>query len=178
MGALIWFTMTPPTSNNWTLRASLVATFALLKGVSLGPLLNQISSMNPSTVPLALFLTSAIFACFSIAALTCAGSRTQLLLRGTLGSALTVLSGISIVNLFVRSSSLFSLELCLGLVVFVGFIFFDTQLILAKAKAGSDDVLGHALDLYVNFVALFVRILLILRQKEESQQRKKSRRTD
>jgi hypothetical protein len=50
------------------------------------------------------------------------------------------------------------------------------QLIVEKASAGDKDFVGHAVELQVDFVALFVRIAIILLRREASSARNKKRR--
>lgn len=57
---------------------------------------------------------------------------------------------------------LLSLQLYFGLLIFVGYIVVDTQDIIEKAHYGDRDYVKHALTLFVDFVAVFVRILVIM----------------
>ena len=51
----------------------------------------------------------------------------------------------------------------LGLAVFCGFIMFDTQLIIRKARMGDKDFIAHSLDLFIDFVQVFRKVLILLR---------------
>ena len=59
------------------------------------------------------------------------------------------------------------------LAVFLGYVIFDTQVILEQEKAGDQDVLRHALQLYIDVVAIFIRIVVILLKREEDKNRRK-----
>lgn len=80
---------------------------------------------------------------------------------------------LSVSNMFIQSNSLFSIELYLGLFVFSGFVVYDTQIMIMKAERGSRDYLLHSLELYVDLVGIFVRIIRILQKKEDDKRRKK-----
>lgn len=55
-----------------------------------------------------------------------------------------------------------ALQLYFGLLVFMGYIVVDTQEIIEKAHYGDLDYAKHALTLFTDFVAVFVRILIIM----------------
>lgn len=46
-----------------------------------------------------------------------------------------------------------------------GFVLYDTQLIIEKCRAGNKDFVTHALDLFIDFIGIFKRLLIILSQK-------------
>lgn len=84
-----------------------------------------------------------------------------------------VLLVLGILNLFLRSSILFDVNLYLGLFMFVGYVIVDTQMIVEKASCGDKDYVWHAAELFIDFVAIFVRILIILMKKEEKKESRK-----
>ncbi|CAI5501859.1 unnamed protein product [Closterium sp. Naga37s-1] len=70
------------------------------------------------------------------------------------------------------SHTLFHLLFCTavrrppGLLVFSGYIIYDTQVLLERARQGHCDHVVDALELLLDFVAVFVRILFILGEKQ------------
>ncbi|KAJ3043704.1 hypothetical protein HDV00_004477 [Rhizophlyctis rosea] len=177
---LVAFTFTPPTPQNESYRKYLLYGFALGKGLSLGPLIESVLYVNPANVFVALLGTALLFGAFSVSAILAPSSRRDVLyLGGLLSSAVLLLCGMGLVNIFLRSKALFSAELYLGLMVFALYVIFDTQVILAKAELGSRDYLAHSLELYVDAVAIFIRILVILQKKEyEKEERERKKRNE
>eukprot|EP01089_Gocevia_fonbrunei_P007319 TRINITY_DN183_c0_g1_i4.p1 TRINITY_DN183_c0_g1~~TRINITY_DN183_c0_g1_i4.p1 ORF type:complete len:123 (+),score=12.76 TRINITY_DN183_c0_g1_i4:290-658(+) len=112
-------------------------------------------------VILSLAATTGIFVCFTLSTLL-SPNRNWLLLGGFLGSALSCMCFISLFNIFFHSSLLLSLQLYGGLLVFCGFILYDTQLIVEKTRMGDKNYIDHALNLFLDFANVFVRILAIL----------------
>lgn len=93
-----------------------------------------------------------------------------------LGSGLSVLFWLSLANLFFRSMAIANLQLYLGLMVMSGFILYDTQLIVEKAKMGNLDYLSHAIELFIDFVGVFVRLLIILTKNSNNNNKKDERK--
>ncbi len=140
----------------------------------LGPLVESVLDINPSIVLSAFLGTVVIFACFSLAAIY-AERRSMLYLGGILGSALSLMTFFGLMNIFFRSTLIFNFQLYFGLLVFVGYVCFDTQLIIEKASVGDLDVQRNALDLFLDFVAIFVRILIILANNNKKKNENKRR---
>jgi FtsH-binding integral membrane protein len=148
-------------------RLALLLAFGALQGASLGPLIERVAyDVEPAVVTSAFLGTVVVFASFSAAALV-AKRRSYLYLGGLLGSCLSLLFWGGIVNIFFRSALFFNVQLYLGLVMFCGYVVFDTQMIVEKHAQGSDDFLGHSLNLFVDFVAIFVRVLILLSRNQK-----------
>eukprot|EP01147_Barroeca_monosierra_P003930 gene3930-6402_t len=151
--------------------------FGYLSGVSSGPLVELVDFIDPSIVPTAFVMTTLIFATFTMVAFQ-SSSRTWVFLGGILGSLVLGSLTMSLANLFIGSIFLYKVELLLGLLIFSGFVVFDTQVIITKHAYGDHDYLSHALDLFIDFAALFRRIVVLLAQNKgrPSSERKTKRR--
>lgn len=171
-GLALGLFMTPDNGKNRGMRMGMLLGFAFLTGLGMGPLLSMAIRMNPTIVPSAMMLTSAIFACFTGAALVAPDGK-YLYLGGTLLSGLSTLLFLGFINIFFQSQLLFQAHLYIGLAIFCGFIMFDTQMIIRKARNGDRDFIAHSLDLFIDFVQIFRKVLILLMQKDDRDNKKK-----
>ncbi|NXJ71155.1 BI1 inhibitor, partial [Rostratula benghalensis] len=165
LGLIIWLTATPHSRETEQKRLGMLAGFAFLAAPPAVPQPHSSPLLSPSIIPTAFLGTAAIFACFSLSALY-ARRRSFLYLGGFLLSGLTLLLLSSLVNTFVGSTWLFTAELYLGLMIMCGFVLFDTQLIIEKAENGDKDYIWHCIDLFIDFVSIFRKLLMILAMSE------------
>ncbi|KDO34262.1 hypothetical protein SPRG_22076 [Saprolegnia parasitica CBS 223.65] len=145
-------------------RLCVLLTLATCWGANLGGLVQHALATDASIVAMAFVGSTIVFGCFTLSALL-ERRRTYLFLGAFAGSAILGLVLVALVNVFVRSAAMYSLELYGGLLLFCFYVLFDTQLIVEKASSGDDDVVGHAFELFLDFLNLFVRILIILLKK-------------
>ncbi|KAJ8788977.1 hypothetical protein J1605_022383 [Eschrichtius robustus] len=197
LGLMIWLMATPHSHETEQKRLGLLAGFAFLTGVGLGPALDLCIAINPSILPTAFLGTAMIFTCFTLSALY-ARRRSYLFLGGILMSAMSLMLLSSLGNLFFRSIWLFQANLYVGLVVMCGFVLFDTQLIIEKAESGDKDYIWnkkdqmaladlcgqpsgaymigypwHCVDLFLDFVTLFRKLMMILAMNEKDKKKEK-----
>ena len=158
--ALIFAIQCDQDKENVPRRMSLLAAFGFIMGASIAPLVHLAIAIDPSIVLAALLCACSIFGCFSLAALV-AKRRSFLFLGGLLSSALTMLLILNVVGIFIPALRLIWLHIYGGLILFSGFVVYDTQVVIEKAAAGSTDFAGHALMLFLDFVNIFVKILII-----------------
>lgn len=151
---------------------ALMSAMAFFTGVHISPLVNLAVNIDPEIVMSAFLFTSLIFLCFTLSALF-TSKRTYLYLGGLLSAGTSLLVILSLFNIFGRSALIFNVNLYLGLLIACGYILFDTQLIIEQANRGDLHFVKHAVFLFVDFVDLFVRILIIL-IKNSQQNKKKS----
>ncbi|KHN09861.1 Bax inhibitor 1 [Glycine soja] len=157
-------------------RLSLLMASALFQGASIGPLIGLAFAIDPGLIIGAFVATSLAFACFSAVALV-ARRREYLYLGGLLSSWLSILMWLhSDSSLFGGSIALFKFELYFGLLVFVGYVIVDTQVIIERAHFGDLDYVKHALTLFTDLAAIFVRILNIMLNNSSKRNEKKRRR--
>jgi len=166
---LIAFLMTPhhPSQPN-LLRQSLFVAFSFVEGLAITPLMDSVLRMDggKEIIAMAAISTLAIFTAMSLLAFF-SQRRSYLYLGGMLMTGLNLLLFSSFANFFFRSPFLFDIELYFGLIVFVGYVVFDTQLIIEKASHGDDDHLAHSLELFLDVLNLFVRLVILLAKRKK-----------
>ncbi|KAK6122563.1 hypothetical protein DH2020_043694 [Rehmannia glutinosa] len=150
MGCIIWLLSTPAYEEQK--RVSLLMATALFEGASIGPLIELAIDFDSSIVVTAFVGCAVAFGCFSAAAMV-ARRREYLYLGVCFLLASPFSSGCTLHPQFL---------LYFGLLVFVGYIVVDTQDIIEKAHFGDLDYVKHSLTLFTDFVAVFVRILIIM----------------
>jgi Bax inhibitor 1 len=155
-------------------RTALLCAFGFLKGVGIGSLVDMALYIDPQIVVVGALGTMVVFACFSLSALL-AQRRSYLYLGGMISSAMSMIFFASLGNMFFRSAYLQDFSLYAGLIAFSGLVIVDSQMIVEKASQGSRDFAGHAADLFIDFIAVFVRVIIIL-MKQSQQNREKDRR--
>merc|ERR1711934_247292 len=168
LGLLIWLQFTDEREEQK--RQGILAGFSFFEGLSVGPLVEQSLFLDPSIVVTAFLGATAIFACFTAAALF-SKKRSLLYLGGILGSALTIMLVLSFANIFIGSVTFMYAELYIGLLIFCAYVAFDTQVIVEQSEQGDDDYVKHALSLFLDFVQIFIRLLVILNDKEGRKKR-------
>jgi len=172
LGLVLLLSTNVDNSKNFYTRLGMLLGFGLLSGHSLGPLLDHVIAVNPQIVLTALVGTSVVFISLSCAALLAERGK-FLFLGGMLMSVLSTVTLVSLANLFLQSQAIYQAHLYIGLFVMSAFILYDTQAIMEKRRAGNTDFVKHSLDLFFDLATVFRRLLIILTQKEERDQRKR-----
>jgi FtsH-binding integral membrane protein len=154
-----------------TLRQNIFLGVTALLGMGLGPLL---AATAPGVIFAAGLGTSAIFGGFTLAALK-AKQKAMLMMGGPLIGGLFLLLGVSLSSVLlpvfgVTSPAilgfLYNLNLYGGLGIFSLFIAYDTQNMIEQYKAGDDDHVSPALNMFLNVFNIFVRLLQIFRGED------------
>ena len=123
------------------------------------PLINYAIQLDPAILINAVVISTSIFGALSLIALK-AKQRSLLFLGGIASSILLWFSIASLLGWLFGFSFLSYMQynvLMIG--VFSMFTMYDTQLIIAKFRNGDKNYFSHALELFVDFIRLFIHIL-------------------
>jgi FtsH-binding integral membrane protein len=167
--SILWLCFTPyrADSSNEKKRTLIACLVSFFVGVSLGPGLGMVyEAHGDGLIATAFIATAAVFAGFSAASLY-SNKRFLMYSASVIAAASTSLFVVSISSWFYRTPAMESAMIFLGLVLFSGYIVYDTQIMILQAERGYKDVPMHALQLFLDFVNLFVRILKLLQQKKK-----------
>uniref|UniRef100_A0A3P9DAJ6 Transmembrane BAX inhibitor motif containing 6 n=1 Tax=Maylandia zebra TaxID=106582 RepID=A0A3P9DAJ6_9CICH len=164
LGLMFWLAMTPTTLNReeetgYPRRICLPHS-VYSPGVGLGPTLDLtyylfVLVSSPQYHWTAFMGTSVIFICFTLSALY-AKRRTYLFLGG---------------NCAISVSE--NAHMYLGLLIMCGFVLFDTQLIIEKAENGDKDYVWHCVDLFLDFITIFRKLMVILAMNDKDKKKEK-----
>ena len=171
LGLIAALHFTPDNGKNRGQRLAMLLGFAFLTGLGTGPILDMAMRINPAIIPNAFLMSAMIFAAFSGAALVAPDGH-YLFLGGTLMSGLSALVWLGLLNIFFQSQLIFQVYLWAGLLLFCGFIVWDTQMIIEKKRRGDSDFISHSVELFIDFIQVFRKIVIILMQKEERDKKK------
>jgi len=134
-----------------------------LVSFSIAPL---IAFSNAKLVADAFLLTSGCFAGLGFAAYNSHDSA-FLGMGGILGAGMGTLMAVSIANIFFQSHALFNFWLYGGLAIFLGFTLYDLKNIKVRAeRALYFDPMNESLHMYIDFINIFVRILMIMQNRK------------
>lgn len=174
VGGILGVQWLPRTPRYRLARQGLLYGFGFANGWAIGPVLRQTLRIDPSIPLTALIGSSVIFLSFTMTALL-TNRRSQLYLGGLLSAATSALLWMGLANAFLGSARLFTAEIYIGLLMFAGYILYDTQMMVERSEAGVRDVPGDAMALFINMFAVFVRLLALLNQDRGGGRRRRGR---
>ena len=166
LGLMIWLAATHHSKETEMKRLAILTGFTFFTGMSLGPVMDFVIDVDPSIISTAFMATTVIFVSFSLAALYNT-DRTFLYMGGFLLSGLSWLLLLGFMNIFFQSEMIWDIYLHVGLLIFCAFILYDTQLIVEKKRNGDNDYIWHSVDLFLDFINIFRKLMIILAKKEK-----------
>ncbi len=132
--------------------------FSALEGAIIGPALTLISQTAPGVPVEAAWITVSVFGGLSL--YTLQSGKDFSYLGGMLFVGLIGLLVAGLVMFFVHTAILYTCYCLFGILLFCGYVLYDTSLILYRLQPG-DEVIG-AISLYLDFLNLFWLILNLL----------------
>src|SRR5215213_9319335 len=133
--------------------------FTTLTGVIISPLIAVYTQLNPASIWQAGLLTVGIFG--GLTAYVFVSKKDFSFMRGMVVTGLIVVVLASLLNVFVVGSSAFSFAIsCAALLLFSGFVLYDTSNIIRRYPV--NEYVAGALSLYLDAFNIFMALLRIL----------------
>ncbi|MBV9923491.1 MAG: Bax inhibitor-1/YccA family protein [Acidobacteria bacterium] len=132
--------------------------FTTLTGVVISPLIAMIRQVNPDSIPAAGLLTVGIFG--GLTAYVFVSKKDFSFMRGMLMTGLIVVILAGVVNIFLGASALGFAVAAATLLLFSGFVLYDTSNIIRRYP--TNEYIAGALDLYLDAFNIFLALLRIL----------------
>ncbi len=144
----------------WTtgLNVLLFYLYSAIQGAILGPVLTLLNQAAPGVPTQAAVLTAVVFGGLSLYAIQ--SGKDFSFLGGLLFAGIIGLVVAGIVMWFVHSSLLHTLYAFLGVLIFSGYILYDTSQIMKRL--GPEEAIAGAISLYLDLLNLFWFILQLL----------------
>ncbi len=135
--------------------------FTTLTGVIISPVLYVIGRTNPGSILQAGVMTVAIFG--GLTAYVFVSRRDFSFLRGMVTVGLVVVIGAGLINIFVGSLGLGFAISAAALLLFAGFVLYDTSNIIRRYP--TNEYVAGALSLYLDAFNIFLALLRILNRR-------------
>ena len=133
--------------------------FTTLTGVVISPAIAVYTRLNPASILQAGLLTVGIFG--GLTAYVFVSKKDFSFMRGMVTTGLIVVFLAAVLNLFVVGSSAFAFGIsCAALLLFSGFVLYDTSNIIRRYPV--NEYVAGALDLYLDAFNIFLALLRIL----------------
>ncbi len=153
---LIFFAMAVRQKEGLNLLA--LFSFAMLSGMLPGPYMALLAQTQPGVIPQAFIMTVGIFGGLTMYVFTT--KKDFNFMGGFLFVGLIAIILAGVVNIFFASSAVhFAISAC-GVLLFSGFILYDTSNIVLRYP--SNEYVAGALSLYLDFLNLFIHLLSLL----------------
>ncbi|EEB12383.1 Bax inhibitor, putative [Pediculus humanus corporis] len=112
----------------------------------------------------ALVGTILIFSSFSLSVLF-APRGYWLFIGGPISTVLSAMFFLSLANIFFAVQWVYQVNLYVGLLLMCGFVIYDTTIIMEKCRMHDKDFIMHSVDLFIDLVSIFKRLIIILTEK-------------
>lgn len=142
-------------------RISLMISFGILQGIMLGPLIAMTIEIDGNIVRSAILVTVCVFGSFT--AMSLMSKKREWLYLGSILNSFCLF--LFFMSFFPSSVFGYHISLYGGLIMFCGYVLYDTQVIIDRVERlgiENADWVADSMTLYIDFIAIFVRILIII----------------
>lgn len=139
--------------------------FSFIVGTSHNPMFEYLNVVDPGIIMQALILSFLVLIGLTIIAFKTKTYYT-FAICGFLYTCLSTILWLSILNLFVQNSLLDILLTYFSIVIFSGYIIFDTHNLL---ESPNNTPVTHALQLFLDFINLFINLVKLLRHLKKKE---------
>lgn len=154
-------------------RIALYAMGLIGLGMTAAPAIGMVAMTSPSTIPMAMAMTAAIFGGASLAAYNIPTDKMASIGKVLMGSLLGLI-GLQLVGfgsyLFMGpnalSSLLFRADNYLGILLFSAFVAYDTHVAINSYESGAADHLGMSVQFLLDVWNIFIRLLYLFSQRD------------
>ena len=146
-------------------------------GMTAGYVVDYANLLDSSIVPFSLVMTIAVFSGFTIVSRV-VDNNDALATGAICCTLLNMLMYGSILSLFIPLPEFVtSLQVIISLMTFCGFIIFDTKKMHIEFSTGNINYYKHAIALFLDFVNIFVNLLVtLIKDTEEKEKEKRERK--
>jgi FtsH-binding integral membrane protein len=96
-----------------------------------------------------------------------------MMVTGILGTVLNVLLFLSIANIYFQSETLLIYDVIVGLSTFSVYLLVDTVKMVYEHEKGNNDFVWHAMELHLDVLNIFIRLLILIAENSEKDKNKK-----
>lgn len=157
---------------------SVIASYLLpcFIGLSISPIMSYADSLDTNILPIAMTLSLVIFGTATIYAFF-SDDEEILSWKQTLHTALWSMAFMGLISIFFPAFRTMwtSIELYLGLILFVFFVVYDTYKAISEFKKGNYNYLQVSIGLYLDFINIFVKVVVLLIELKENEKQVKNK---
>ncbi len=145
-------------------------------GITGGYLVEYANLLNSTFVPASLGMTVAVFSAFTIVSRNVDNNK-ALAIGSICGALLNILVFNGILSLFIPMPNFITLfQVLVGLVTFCCFVIYDTENMHKKFLMGNINYYEHAISLFLDFINIFVNLLVYLVKYKELELENKNKK--
>ena len=166
----IWFIISIAITDNNTWKLVYFSLYSLCEGVLMADAVSIVSLNVLITTMSTWFI---MFSTISLCAFFTKDNVDVMMVTGILGTVLNVLLFLSIANIYFQSETLLIYDVIVGLSTFSVYLLVDTVKMVYEHEKGNNDFVWHAMELHLDVLNIFIRLLILIAENSEKDKNKK-----